>query len=140
MEAANDWRSGSSTPKRTPMAIAIRRDINVGESAAEAEKTARAVVDRGYRGIEPSALVWGDVATVAEKFRRLGAMGYTDVIVRHLVDDQAKIIGSLARLAEVRRAVAPRRASPPGGHERPSHPHARGAEDPAPHPRQHHAD
>src|SRR3989442_9250482 len=93
------YRARCAAHKRTPTAIAIRRDIYVGQSAAEAERTARAVVDRGYRGIEPSALVWGDVAAVTEKFRRLGTRGYTDVIVRHLVDDQAKIIGTLARLA-----------------------------------------
>jgi hypothetical protein len=33
-------------------------------------------------------------------------MGYTDVIVRHLTDDQPKVLGSMARLAEVRRALA----------------------------------
>ena len=31
--------------------------------------------------------------------------GYTDVIVRHLTNDHAKVLGSLARLAEVRRAL-----------------------------------
>jgi len=103
--AIDYYRARCAAHKRTPTAIAIRRDIYVGESAAEAERTARAVVDRGYRGIDPSALVWGDVPMVTEKFRRLAAMGYTDVIVRHLVDDQAKIIGSLARLAEVRKAL-----------------------------------
>ena len=31
---------------------------------------------------------------------------FTDVIVRHAVQDQAKVLGSLARLKEVRAAVA----------------------------------
>ena len=32
-------------------------------------------------------------------------LGYTDIIVRHLTNDHAKVLGSLARLAEVRRAL-----------------------------------
>ena len=32
-------------------------------------------------------------------------MGYTDVLVRHLTTDQAKVLGSLKRLAEVRAAL-----------------------------------
>jgi hypothetical protein len=33
-------------------------------------------------------------------------MGFTDVIVRHLTTDHAKVLGSFARLGEVRRALA----------------------------------
>jgi hypothetical protein len=32
-------------------------------------------------------------------------LGYTDVIVRHPTDDQPRVLGSLARLAEVRQAL-----------------------------------
>ena len=42
---------------------------------------------------------------VVEKFRALEPLGYTDIIVRHLTDDHAKVLGSLARLAEVRKAL-----------------------------------
>ncbi len=59
----------------------------------------------GYRGINPSALVIGTIDQVLEKLRALAAMGYTDVIVRHVTDDQPKVLASLARLAEVRRAL-----------------------------------
>jgi alkanesulfonate monooxygenase SsuD/methylene tetrahydromethanopterin reductase-like flavin-dependent oxidoreductase (luciferase family) len=100
------YRERCAAHNRTPTAIAIRRDIYVGESAAEAERTAGTIVAAGYRGIDPSALVWGDVAAVTAKFRALAAMGYTDVIVRHLTDDQPKVLGSLARLGEVRKALA----------------------------------
>jgi alkanesulfonate monooxygenase SsuD/methylene tetrahydromethanopterin reductase-like flavin-dependent oxidoreductase (luciferase family) len=33
------------------------------------------------------------------------AMGYTDVIVRHLTDDQPKVLASMSRLAAVRQAL-----------------------------------
>ena len=63
------------------------------------------IVAKGYRGFAPDALVWGSVDEVAARFRELAAMGYTDVIVRHLTDDQPKVMASLARLADVREAV-----------------------------------
>jgi len=90
---------------RKPTAVAIRRDIYVGESSAEAAAVAQAIVEAGYRGFDPPALVWGSVAEVTERFRALAPLGYTDIIVRHITDDQAKILGSLSRLAEVARAL-----------------------------------
>jgi len=63
------------------------------------------VLAAGYRGLPPSALIAGPVAGVVERFSALAALGYTDVIVRHLTDDQSKVLGSLARLREVREAL-----------------------------------
>ena len=52
----------------------------------------------GYRGIPAPALVSGSVESVAQQFAQLAALGYTDVIVRHLTNDQPKVLASLARL------------------------------------------
>jgi hypothetical protein len=43
---------------------------------------------------------------VTEAFGALGVMGYTDVIVRHVIDDQPRVLASLGRLAEVRKRLA----------------------------------
>jgi alkanesulfonate monooxygenase SsuD/methylene tetrahydromethanopterin reductase-like flavin-dependent oxidoreductase (luciferase family) len=91
---------------RVPTAIAIRRDVYVGASKAEAAETLAQVVARGYRGFDPAALVAGDVEQVVEQFQALAEMGYTDVIVRHFTNDHAKVLGSFARLGEVRRALS----------------------------------
>ena len=91
---------------KTPSTIAIRRDIYVGESDAEAEAVGGARVRAGYRGFSPEAPVYGSVERVAAQFRELAGMGFTDVIIRHLVDDQSQVLASYARLAEVRKAVA----------------------------------
>jgi alkanesulfonate monooxygenase SsuD/methylene tetrahydromethanopterin reductase-like flavin-dependent oxidoreductase (luciferase family) len=91
---------------RTPRAVAIRRDIYVGESAADADAVKETVLAAGYRGIAPAALVTGSVESVVERFAELAALGYTDVIVRHLTNDQPKVLGSLARLRRVREALA----------------------------------
>jgi alkanesulfonate monooxygenase SsuD/methylene tetrahydromethanopterin reductase-like flavin-dependent oxidoreductase (luciferase family) len=76
----------------------------VAESRADAE--AMTSQSAGYRGFDPKALVIGTVDEVIARFRDLGAMGATDVIIRHVTDDQPRVLASLARLAEVRKALA----------------------------------
>ena len=89
-----------------PTAVAIRRDIYVGETDAEAAAVAEPIVSAGYRGFDPSACTYGSIETVASRFREYASMGYTDVIIRHLTDDQDRVLASMRRLAEVRQAVA----------------------------------
>jgi len=90
---------------RTPTAVAIRRDIFVAANAAEAEEI-RKHTREGYRGgFNPDSLVIGTIPEVATAFRRLAELGFTDVIVRHVVDDQPMVLASLARLKEVRAMV-----------------------------------
>ena len=86
--------------------VAIRRDIYVGESDEEAAETTKAVVEGGYRGMDPSALAIGSPETVAANFRALGEAGYTDVIVRNLMPTQEHAVASIQRLAEVRASLA----------------------------------
>jgi hypothetical protein len=61
---------------------------------------------RGYRGIPAEDLIAGSVDEVTEQFRAFGKIGYTDILVRHLTNDQPKVLGSLERLAAVRAALA----------------------------------
>ena len=63
-------------------------------------------LSRGYRGIPAEALIAGSVDEVAEQFRRFAAIGYTEISVRHLTNDQPQVLASLERLAAVRSAVA----------------------------------
>ena len=91
---------------RSPSAIAIRRDIHVGADAADAERIAGPVVAGGYRGFDPSACTYGSVEQVTERLGTYAQMGYTDVIVRHLAEDQGEVLASFERLAEVRSALA----------------------------------
>jgi alkanesulfonate monooxygenase SsuD/methylene tetrahydromethanopterin reductase-like flavin-dependent oxidoreductase (luciferase family) len=102
---ATYYRARCQTHGRTPTIVAIRRDIYVGESAADVEATAGPILARGHCGFNRAALIAGTVDEVTARFRELGAMGYTDVIVRHLTDDHPKVLASLDRLAQVRKAV-----------------------------------
>ena len=90
---------------RKPTAIAIRRDIYVGESEQDAEAIAKRVMEKGYRGFRRAALVIGSIANVIQEFRSYADAGYTDVIVRHVTLDQPRVLDSIARLTEVRQAL-----------------------------------
>ncbi len=85
--------------------IALRRDIYVGESSADAQTVLQQALSKGYRGIPAEALIAGSTDEVAAQFNSLGELGYTDVIVRHLTNDQPKVLGSLERLEKVHAAL-----------------------------------
>jgi alkanesulfonate monooxygenase SsuD/methylene tetrahydromethanopterin reductase-like flavin-dependent oxidoreductase (luciferase family) len=100
------YRERCAAHGRTPTTVAIRRDVYVGESTAEARAVLAQAVARGYRGFAPDALVAGSIDEVVESFAALGKLGYTEVLVRHLTNDHPKVLASLARLARVRQALA----------------------------------
>ncbi len=91
---------------RPPQAVAVRRDVYVGASDEEAAATTALILERGYRGMDSSALAIGGPETVAAHFAALAEAGYTDVIVRNVVRDQPAALASISRLAEVRERVA----------------------------------
>jgi alkanesulfonate monooxygenase SsuD/methylene tetrahydromethanopterin reductase-like flavin-dependent oxidoreductase (luciferase family) len=91
----------------TPNTIAVRRDVHVGADDADTRRVAGPIIDAGYRGFDPAAPVVGDVQAVAAAFAELGAMGCTDVIIRHLADDHNEVLASFERLGAVRSAVLP---------------------------------
>jgi alkanesulfonate monooxygenase SsuD/methylene tetrahydromethanopterin reductase-like flavin-dependent oxidoreductase (luciferase family) len=102
---ADLYRERCAAYGRRPSAIALRRDVYVGESSAEAQEVLERALSQGYRGITAEALIAGPIDKVAEQFRTLGEIGYTDILVRHLTNDQPKVLGSLERLAAVRSAL-----------------------------------
>lgn len=102
---ADLYRERCAAHGRTPTAIAIRRDVHVGADDADADRVAGPIVSRGYRGFSSDALVVGSPDAAARKFRDLEFMGYTEVLVRHLAEDQGEVLASLARLGDVRRSV-----------------------------------
>jgi alkanesulfonate monooxygenase SsuD/methylene tetrahydromethanopterin reductase-like flavin-dependent oxidoreductase (luciferase family) len=103
---ADIYRERCAAYGRQPNAVALRRDIYVGESSSEAQAVLRHALSRGYRGIPAEALIAGSVDEVVEQFRTFEELGYTDILVRHLSNDQPKVLGSLDRLAAVRAALA----------------------------------
>jgi alkanesulfonate monooxygenase SsuD/methylene tetrahydromethanopterin reductase-like flavin-dependent oxidoreductase (luciferase family) len=103
---ADLYRERCAAYGRQPGAIVLRRDIYVGESSSEAQALLQQALSRSYRGLAAEALFAGSVDEVAEQFRTFGEIGYTDILVRHLTNDQPKVLRSLERLAAVRAALA----------------------------------
>lgn len=100
------YRRACEVHRRKPTAMAIRRDVHVGRDDADALAVAEPVMAAGYRGLDPDVLVVGGPDRVAAEFRRLADLGFTDVLVRHLADDQREVLRSFERLAGVREMVA----------------------------------
>ena len=103
---ADMYRERCAAYGRESGAIVLRRDIYVGESSSEAQAVLTQALSRNYRGMPAEALSAGSVDEIADQFQAFGKIGYTDILVRHLTNDQPKVLGSLARLAAVRAALA----------------------------------
>jgi alkanesulfonate monooxygenase SsuD/methylene tetrahydromethanopterin reductase-like flavin-dependent oxidoreductase (luciferase family) len=96
------YREACERHGRAPNRIAVRRDVHVAATDEEAAAVADPIIARGYRGFDPSAVVVGGPSRVADAFDGLQASGCTDVIVRHLADDQESVLRSFEQLATVR--------------------------------------
>lgn len=101
-DGLNRYRQACAEHGSEPTATAIRRDIFVGSSAEQAQSVVTPYIDGGYRGIDPAALIYGSVESVAEQLSDLAQMGFSDVIVRNLSGDQNEALATIERLAEVR--------------------------------------
>jgi len=104
---ADIYRQAAAAAGRKPELIA-RRDVYVGESDAEAEEAVAPVLEKGYRGFDRAALLVGGPARVTEELHHLHALGFTHILIRHIVPQQEKVIASYRRLGievmpEVRR-------------------------------------
>ncbi|MCZ2109158.1 MAG: LLM class flavin-dependent oxidoreductase [Dehalococcoidia bacterium] len=112
IEEARTWmayyRERCAAYGRTPAAIAIRRDVYVGSDADDVRAVCGPIVARGYRGFDPAALVSGNAEQVGAAFVACGELGFTDVIVRHITNEQPQVLGSIERLARVRELLSPR--------------------------------
>lgn len=100
------YRERCAARGRTPSAVALRRDVYVGADETDAEAMRAQAVAAGYRGFPPEALVIGTPGQVAERLAELVPLGVTDVLVRHVTNEQHLVLGSIERLAAVRAQLA----------------------------------
>jgi alkanesulfonate monooxygenase SsuD/methylene tetrahydromethanopterin reductase-like flavin-dependent oxidoreductase (luciferase family) len=106
VEQLHTYREACARHGRPVGATVLRRDVHVGADLADAHRAADPVLSTGYRGFPPEAPVVGGPDEVAAAFAALGALGFSDILVRHLVEDQDEVLASLARIGEVRTALA----------------------------------
>lgn len=50
--------------------------------------------------------MYGSPTDVTERLAGFADLGFTDVLIRHISDDQQQVLASYARLADVRAALA----------------------------------
>lgn len=93
------YRQAAARYGKRPQLIA-RRDVYVGETDAEAEEATKPVLERGYRGFSREALIFGSPETVLEQLREVGSLGFTHVLIRHIVPQQDLVLASYRRLGE----------------------------------------
>ena len=83
----------------------LRRDIYVGESDDHARAVVGAVLAEGYRGTGMDQLLVGSGPTIVDQLSRYHALGFDDVMVRHIVGDHRAMLESFDRIG---REVMPR--------------------------------
>jgi len=105
-EQADQYRAACAAIGREPGTIAIRRDVHVGSDEADAERVAGPIVAGGYRGFRPEACTYGSPERVTELLGAYAEMGYDEICVRHLAEDQTEVLRSLERLASVRSSLS----------------------------------
>lgn len=94
---ANIYKRAAVEAGRQPR-LAIRRDVYVGASEAEAEAVTRGLAGGAGRSFDPEALLIGGPERVAEEVAALARQGYEHLLVRHVVSEQELILASYQRL------------------------------------------
>ena len=95
--AVDIYRRAAADAGRRPV-LTIRRDIYVGESDREAEEATAPVLTGGYRGFRREALLIGGPERIVEELRSLHELGFSHVLVRHIVPQQELVLASYRRL------------------------------------------
>jgi len=99
---ADFYRERCAAHGREPGPVTLRRDVYVGADADDARAVAQPILDRGYRGFDPSAVIWGDSSAVAAEFAKYAEIGVSEILVRHITSDQRAVLQSIERLGRLR--------------------------------------
>ena len=101
----NRYRQACAEYSREPTATAIRRDIYLASTSQAAAKRKAEFVAQGYRGFPEDALMVGSVTEVVDQLAAFTELGYTDVIVRNISQDQPEALTTIELLADVKRQL-----------------------------------
>lgn len=93
------YREAAARAGRPTRAV-LRRDIFVAETEAAAHAEVDQVLAEGYRGTGKAELLVGSPATVVERLRHYRALGFEEVMVRHITGDHAKMLRSFALIGQ----------------------------------------
>jgi alkanesulfonate monooxygenase SsuD/methylene tetrahydromethanopterin reductase-like flavin-dependent oxidoreductase (luciferase family) len=85
------YREACARHDRHPVRLPIRKDVHIAEDRAEAARVGDALTAAGYRGFERGAVAYGDPASVAEQLAPFAELGFTDVIIRTMTQDDSAV-------------------------------------------------
>jgi alkanesulfonate monooxygenase SsuD/methylene tetrahydromethanopterin reductase-like flavin-dependent oxidoreductase (luciferase family) len=93
------YREAAAQAGRPARAV-LRRDIFVAETGAAAHAEVDRVLAEGYRGTGKGELLVGTPETVVERLRHYRALGFEEVMVRHITGDHRLMLRSFALIGE----------------------------------------
>ena len=89
------YREAAAQAGRPPRAV-LRRDIFVAETDTAAHAEVDRVLAEGYRGTGKAELLVGDPETVVARLRHYRALGFEEVMVRHVTGDHQQMLRSFS--------------------------------------------
>ncbi len=104
-ESISMYRQACEEFDREPTAHALRRDIYIGDTAESAKSVVDGIIDSGYRGIDPDALMYGSAEQVAEEMLTYGDLGFSDISIRNMSTNQDEALETISRLADVKKML-----------------------------------
>ena len=84
----------AATRANRPVRAVLRRDIYVAETDSAAHAEVDRVLAEGYRGTGKAELLVGSPAVVVDRLRHYRALGFEEVMVRHIVGDHRQMLRS----------------------------------------------
>jgi len=116
-ELGDGWLSGQNSPDADvaaqlaiyreaaakagrPARAVLRRDIFVADTDAAAHAEVDRVLAEGYRGTGKAELLVGSPATVIGRLAQCRALGFEEVMVRHITGDHELMLRSFALIGE----------------------------------------
>ena len=91
------YREAAAQAGRQPRPV-LRRDIFVGETDDAAHAVVDPILAEGYRGTGDDTLLIGGPETVIRQLQDYRAMGFEEVMVRHIVGDHQQMLASFERI------------------------------------------
>ncbi len=83
-----------------PVRAVLRRDIFVADTDAAAHAEVDKVLAEGYRGTGKAELLVGAPESVVERLHQCRALGFDEVMVRHITGDHAMMLRSFELIGE----------------------------------------
>jgi len=98
----------AATKAGRPIRAVLRRDIFVADTDAAAHAEVDKVLAEGYRGTGKAELLVGSARTVVDRLAHYRALGFEEVMVRHITGDHALMLRSFELIgAQVMPAIRP---------------------------------